>query len=70
MVSVPVREAPEMLAVTEYVTEPDPLPVPLDEIPIHGTLLVACHGHPESAVRETDELPPSDRNPWLLEASA
>ena len=58
MVSVPVRAGP-VVGATSNCTVPFPLPLPPPAIAIHGTLLVAVHGHAAALVTPTDPEPPA-----------
>ena len=59
IVSVPERAGP-VLAATEKVTVPFPVPLEPDPIVIHAALLVAVHAQPAAAVTDTGvPLPPA-----------
>ena len=59
IVIVPVRSFPVVLALTEYATEPLPLPLLPDVILIQVSLLAADHGQPFAQITSTVPVPPS-----------
>jgi hypothetical protein len=68
IITVPVRAAP-VLAATEKVIDPLPLPAPEVTV-IHGTLLAAVHAHPTAVLTETGfPAPPAAAMFWLLVSS-
>ena len=65
MVNVPVRELEPVLAATEKVTVPLPVPLAPDVIVIQVALLVAVQGQPLLAATLELPLPPPEGNEAL-----